>query len=193
MAVSLFRGAEYCACAAESSPSDGIPDAESNERLSIVSSKTMPKCKPGSFVSSSAAKLGEAILAVEDMLQRKSLHGIYAPREIQIWAACMLIPTGSVASYSTLSRIVQGYAGEQIDTARYSRYVGRAMSRNPLSPHVPCHRVVGSDGALVGYSYPGTDHPKRGTAIKSGMLMAEGVVTVMRSDGLYIKERRRIL
>ena len=33
-----------------------------------------------------------------------------------------------------------------------SRAVGAAVGRNPLSVIVPCHRVVGSDGALTGYA-----------------------------------------
>ncbi len=40
---------------------------------------------------------------------------------------------------------------EKVGTHAY-RQVGRALSANPRWPHVPCHRVVGSDGRLTGFS-----------------------------------------
>lgn len=94
-----------------------------------------------------------------------------APTESQVdfWAACYLIPKGTVVSYSVLSRIVQGVHGESYAAARLARAAGSAMARNPLAPVVPCHRVVSSSGALTGYSGEG------GVAAKARMLAEEGV------------------
>ena len=41
---------------------------------------------------------------------------------------------------------------EQIGNPRAVRAVGSANSRNPISIIVPCHRVLGSDGKLIGYA-----------------------------------------
>ena len=57
---------------------------------------------------------------------------------------CHKIPYGSTASYGEL-------AG-RVGNPRAARAVGQAMRRNPLPPIIPCHRVVGSDGGLVGFA-----------------------------------------
>ena len=56
--------------------------------------------------------------------------------------AASTIPRGYVATYGGIAEV----AGTE------ARVVGRAMSTNPLYPIVPCHRVVGSDLSLVGYT-----------------------------------------
>jgi len=71
------------------------------------------------------------------------------------------IPTGKVATY--------GQIGSLAGNAKAGRAVGMCMKTNPFAPHVPCHRVVGADGRLVGYS--GGD----GITTKKSMLQKEGV------------------
>ena len=60
-----------------------------------------------------------------------------------VWDALRTIPYGQVRSYGELA--------EQIGRPTASRAVGMANGRNPLSIIVPCHRVIGSTGALTGY------------------------------------------
>lgn len=55
------------------------------------------------------------------------------------------IPFGETISYGTLAR--------RIGRATGSRAVAGANARNPISVIVPCHRVVGADGALSGYGW----------------------------------------
>ena len=52
------------------------------------------------------------------------------------------VPAGKVISYKNLA-ILTG-------NPRASRAVGNAMNKNPFAPHVPCHRVVKSDGSIGG-------------------------------------------
>ena len=59
------------------------------------------------------------------------------------WAALRIIPYGETISYGEQARRL----GDQ----RKARAVGAANGRNPLSIVVPCHRVVGANGALVGF------------------------------------------
>ena len=60
-----------------------------------------------------------------------------------VWQALTAIPYGATISYGELAR--------RIGRARAVRAVGLANGRNPLSIVVPCHRVIGANGALTGY------------------------------------------
>jgi methylated-DNA-[protein]-cysteine S-methyltransferase len=60
-----------------------------------------------------------------------------------VWHALTRIPYGQTISYGELARRVGRPAA--------SRAVGLANGRNPISIVVPCHRVIGSSGALTGY------------------------------------------
>ncbi len=62
----------------------------------------------------------------------------------RVWAALHDIPPGQTCSYGALARRIQASAAV--------RAVGAAVGRNPLSILVPCHRVIGSNGALTGFA-----------------------------------------
>jgi methylated-DNA-[protein]-cysteine S-methyltransferase len=62
----------------------------------------------------------------------------------QVWNALLTIPFGETRSYSQIAR--------QIGNPSAVRAVGAANGRNPVSIVVPCHRVVGSTGALTGFA-----------------------------------------
>ncbi len=62
----------------------------------------------------------------------------------QVWRALLEIPSGQTVSYGAIS--------QRIGRPRAVRAVGAAIGRNPLSILVPCHRIVGTNGALTGYA-----------------------------------------
>jgi len=62
----------------------------------------------------------------------------------RVWQALLGIPRGTTISYAQV--------GERIGQPGANRAVGAAVGRNPLSIIVPCHRVVGTNGALTGYA-----------------------------------------
>lgn len=62
----------------------------------------------------------------------------------EVWAALCTIPFGEHRSYAWLAK--------EIGRPRAVRAVGAANGRNPLAIIVPCHRVIGSSGALTGYA-----------------------------------------
>ena len=62
----------------------------------------------------------------------------------QVWAALLRIPYGETRSYGDLAR--------QLGNPKASRAVGAANGRNPISIITPCHRAIGSDGALTGFA-----------------------------------------
>jgi methylated-DNA-[protein]-cysteine S-methyltransferase len=61
----------------------------------------------------------------------------------QVWGALSAIPYGETRSYAEVARAV--------GQPRAARAVGLANNQNPVAIIVPCHRVVGAGGALVGY------------------------------------------
>jgi O-6-methylguanine DNA methyltransferase len=62
----------------------------------------------------------------------------------QVWGELQRMPYGETISYGELARRV-GRSGA-------ARAVGRANGLNPVSIVIPCHRVIGADGRLTGYS-----------------------------------------
>ncbi len=79
----------------------------------------------------------------------------------RVWEATRLIPYGETRSYAWVARM----AG----SPRAFRAVGMALARNPLPLLVPCHRVIGSDGSLRGFTAPG------GVKLKMKLLEHEGI------------------
>jgi len=60
-----------------------------------------------------------------------------------VWQALGAVPYGGTASYGDIAAA--------IGNPRASRAVGLANGRNPIAIVVPCHRIIGRDGALTGY------------------------------------------
>ena len=70
------------------------------------------------------------------------LHLFGTPFQKRVWEALRSIPYGQTVSYAALAARLNSSA----------RAVGGAVGRNPVSLIVPCHRVIGSRGALTGYA-----------------------------------------
>lgn len=78
----------------------------------------------------------------------------------KVWAALAKIPYGETISYLELAH--------RMGNPNSVRAVGLANGRNPLPIVVPCHRVIGSNGTLVGYA--------GGLPIKRALLALEGAL-----------------
>ncbi|MBN1587670.1 MAG: MGMT family protein [Candidatus Omnitrophica bacterium] len=83
---------------------------------------------------------------------------ICSPFQRKVYRAILKIPKGQTRSY--------GWVAEQAGRPGAARAVGNALHRNQLSPLIPCHRVVKSDGSLGGFA--------KGLAAKRRLLKAEG-------------------
>lgn len=79
----------------------------------------------------------------------------------KIYKITRQIPRGKVATYKQIAALAGNPHG--------ARFVGTCMRTNPDIPAMPCHRVVGSDGTLHGYS------AGQGIPTKMQMLQEEGV------------------
>ena len=66
-----------------------------------------------------------------------------SPFQLKVWNELLTVPYGTTISYSELA----GRTGN----VKAFRAVGGANGHNPVSVIVPCHRIIGSNGRLVGY------------------------------------------
>lgn len=65
------------------------------------------------------------------------------PFQEEVWEALTQIPYGKTVSYSDIA--------EKINRPQAVRAAGKAIGANPLLIAVPCHRVIGKNGAITGY------------------------------------------
>ncbi|MHC1652584.1 methylated-DNA--[protein]-cysteine S-methyltransferase [Stenotrophomonas maltophilia] len=79
--------------------------------------------------------------------ERSHFNLVLAPRgtpfQLRVWEALALIPFGQTWSYLQLA--------QHLGRPSATRAVGAANGRNPLPIILPCHRVIGSNGALTGF------------------------------------------
>ena len=86
--------------------------------------------------------------------------GIGSDFQRRVWAALRTIPAGTTQSYGQLAAAIGQPAA--------SRAVGLANGANPIGIVVPCHRVIGTSGALTGYA--------GGVERKAWLLIHEGAI-----------------
>jgi AraC family transcriptional regulator, regulatory protein of adaptative response / methylated-DNA-[protein]-cysteine methyltransferase len=65
--------------------------------------------------------------------------------EVRVWETLLTIPLGGTSTY--------GKVAKTIGRPKAARAVGAAVGKNPVSFVVPCHRVIGANGALTGYHW----------------------------------------
>ncbi|HEY1353238.1 MAG TPA: methylated-DNA--[protein]-cysteine S-methyltransferase [Ktedonobacteraceae bacterium] len=82
------------------------------------------------------------------------------PFQLSVWEELYCIPYGQTRTYAQIA--------SAIGCPKAARAVGAANGANPVAVIVPCHRVIGSDGALTGYG--------GGLYVKAWLLALEGVV-----------------
>lgn len=82
------------------------------------------------------------------------------PFQKMVWNELCKIPYGETRSYKQIALALHA--------AKAVRAVGFANNQNPLSIFIPCHRVIGSNGELVGYG--------GGLDLKASLLQLEGVL-----------------
>ncbi len=82
------------------------------------------------------------------------------PFQREVWRALQDIPYGTTTSYGEVAR--------RIGRPSAVRAVGLANGRNPVSIIVPCHRVIGASGSLIGYG-GGLERKRRLLALEAGV------------------------
>ena len=94
-----------------------------------------------------------------------------------VYEIVLALPRGAVTTYGAIARDL-GVG------ANASRAVGRALATNPWPLLVPCHRVVGSDGELQGYSAPGGVRTKALLLAREGLTLDAETARASRVVGL---------
>ena len=80
---------------------------------------------------------------LKDWTVKIHLNGTGTPFQQQVWQALQQIPYGETRSYKDIA--------DQINRPKAVRAIGQANHHNPIPIVIPCHRVVGHNGKLVGY------------------------------------------
>lgn len=78
--------------------------------------------------------------------------------QLKVWRELLTIPYGQTTNYGEIARRLQ---------CRSAQAIGQAVHRNPIAIIIPCHRVIGANGSLVGYA--------SGLDIKRKLLQIENV------------------
>ncbi len=86
--------------------------------------------------------------------------------QLAVWSALQNIPYGETKSYKQVAKVV--------GSPQASRAVGMANHRNPVMIVIPCHRVIGTNGSLVGYS--------GGVALKEKLLALESGAIALKAE-----------
>ena len=105
---------------------------------------------PAGFAAAETTLIKEAVKQLKEYLdgKRKDFNVPLAldgtPFQKAVWKALQEIPYGETRSYREIA--------ESIGRPKACRAVGMANNKNPVAIIVPCHRVIGSNGKLVGYA-----------------------------------------
>lgn len=100
-----------------------------------------------------------AVLGHEvDVIPREMIL-VGTPFQLAVWKAMIAIPKGTTVSYQEIATSI----GHPLAV----RAVGTAIGHNPISIHVPCHRVIRTGGGLGGYLW--------GLDVKRALLREEGL------------------
>ena len=83
----------------------------------------------------------------------------------EVWKLLQKIPYGQTTAYKRIAEEIAAAHGQRSMSAQA---VGGAVSHNPISILIPCHRVLGTDGSLTGYA--------GGLEVKKYLLRLEGIL-----------------
>jgi AraC family transcriptional regulator of adaptative response/methylated-DNA-[protein]-cysteine methyltransferase len=125
----------------------GLGFADENDEGSALDDMKArwPKASYREAPEKTAALTGRIFDAELRTDQPIGLHLLGTPWQIKVWEALLEIPEGKLTTYKTIAKAMEN--------EKASRAVGTAVGRNPISYLIPCHRVLGTDGALHGYHW----------------------------------------
>lgn len=130
------------------------------ELESSVDTKDMNVCETA-LIKDAAAQLTEYLDG-----RRKEFNLPLNPQgtefQKKVWKALCDIPYGETRSYKQVA--------EAVGNPKAPRAIGMANNRNPIMIFIPCHRVVGSNGSLVGYA-GGLDLKEKLLSIEKGIAL----------------------
>lgn len=90
----------------------------------------------------------DSYFAGKPLPEPPALHLMGTPFQQRVWQLLLEIPYGQTTTYGALAHEYERRFGSRAS----ARAVGGAVGRNPISIIVPCHRVLGTGGAITGYA-----------------------------------------
>lgn len=129
------------------SPLGVIKVVSNSEALTRLSFEDKP---PYSTQNDSPAILSKALSQLDEYFNgnRRTFSLSLSPKgttfQQSVWKTLQQIPYGQTVSYGKLAR--------RLGNPNKVRAVGKANGKNPIPIIIPCHRVIGADNSLVGYS-----------------------------------------
>lgn len=141
---------------------------EENQSITAIEFAFIDPNRPEIGEETATGLLNKTVQQLSEYFEgkRKSFDLPLAPEgtEFQqtVWKALQTIPYGEVVSYK--------YIAEAINCPKGFQAVGMANNRNPIPIIIPCHRVVGATGKLVGYA--------GGLDVKTQLLTIEGMYRI---------------
>ena len=156
MYYTVLRGCLYPLLLAGGS--DGLSCIKFLDNSGVAEAVPAGWCKNSAFFTEAVRELEEYFSGKRKKFGLKLMpEGTAFQREV--WDALCRIPYGQTRSYGEIAGSI-GRPGA-------CRAVGTACGKNPLPVVIPCHRVIGADGGLTGFS--------SGLGIKRALLKLEGV------------------
>ncbi len=136
-------------------------------------------------LSEAVAQL-EGYFAAERRVFELDLDLRGAPLQRAVWAQLLAIPHGETTTYGEIARRLDESLYEPgLEPHRRPRVVGAAIGRNPVPIVVPCHRVIGADGSLVGF-FGGLERKRALLELESGRKLGGSSGLVRASDQLAL-------
>jgi methylated-DNA-[protein]-cysteine S-methyltransferase len=153
----------------------GVIGAQLPERSAEATRMRLLRHCPNAEETAPPKQVARGIEDIQALMrgEKKSLRAIQLdmtrvqPFNARVYETARAIPPGTTRTYGEIARAIGEPDG--------ARTVGQALGRNPFAIIVPCHRVVGADGKLVGFSANG------GVRTKLRMLQIEGWNAEQRS------------
>lgn len=129
--------------------------------------------EPGGEVCASLRRKLEAYFSGEVATLDWIVDEVFMRSDFQreVLRATAEVPYGTVVTYQSIA--------DTLGQSKAVRAVAQALRHNPVPIHIPCHRVIGSDGALTGYAGNRVD-------IKKKILEVEGIPVIETGKGLMI-------
>lgn len=107
-----------------------------------VKRKKLPESMHSQFMEYFSGK--RTSFQLKTVLEYEEAILYFSEFELSVWHILKGIPFGETRTY--------GWLAKEIGIPSAQRAVGQALKKNPLPIVIPCHRIVGSGGALCGYS-----------------------------------------
>ena len=143
---------------------DGLTHVGTGRARRIATSRSTPTDAAQRYLDRASRALDEYFAGRRSSFDDLTRAACGSDFQRRVWSALERIPFGATRSYGEIAR--------QIGQAGAARAVGLANGRNPIAIVVPCHRVVGANGQLVGYA--------GGLEMKQWLLAHEGAIQPRR-------------